>query len=580
MEEIIQKIRTAISGTEFSEKTYAVGGYVRDLIMKRDTMDLDLVVELPEGGRKLAEYLFTRGICTRPVEFDRFGTATVIISGRRIEMVMTRKESYHQFDRKPEVAYGSLQEDIQRRDFTINTLLMSLSSGEILDLTNQGRQDIEKKVIRGVGNPDQLFTDDPLRLLRAVRFSQQLGFKIESATRKAIISHAALLNTISWERKRDEFVRIILTSHAVRGIRQLEATNLLTYLIPELLEIKNLEQDRYHHQDAYTHTLAVLARTPPRLETRLAALLHDIGKGRTMVKDNGGIHFPDHDTVGSAMTDVILKRFRFPGRIRQLVVRLVKDHMMFKQAGSNGEKLSEIFLFHLLRKSSSEQNSLLDLVNADNVCRAPEFRLPHQILGIRKRLEQMKNSLTSTDFPVKGKDIIEYFGIDPGEKVGILLAKARKIWLDQPESDSRLILNELQKEEEMEEKESKVTEKVREGVTKAYELGEDLVQALTRITKEVIHTAKDEELSTKEKLLKLANEALEGAKQGAKAAQPTTEEFLKKASKVIGETIKENAPKVASFTQDALKGFYEGARDVYVSKKPQSKKPCCKDEKE
>ncbi|MBN1948147.1 MAG: hypothetical protein JW784_00225, partial [Candidatus Cloacimonetes bacterium] len=136
----------------------------------------------------------------------------------------------------------------------------------------------------------------------------------------------------------------------------------------------------------------------------------------------------------------------------------------------------------------------------------------------------------------------------------------------------------LKKEEEMEEKESKVTEKVRESVSKAYELGEDLVQALTKITKEVVHTAKDEDLSTKEKLLKLANEALEGAKQGAKNAQPATEEFLKKASKVIGETIKENAPKVASFTQDALKGFYEGARDVYVSKKPHSKKSCRQDE--
>jgi len=181
--------------------------------------------------------------------------------------------------------------------------------------------------------------------------------------------------------------------------------------------------------------------------------------------------------------------------------------------------------------------------------------------------------LTKQISPVKGIDIINYFNIEPGRSVGELLKKTRKIWLEHPNWDKIKILDQINyREEFMENKENKITEAVKDGVIKAYDLGEDVVQAIGKVTKEIISTAKEEDLSTKEKVQKLAQEALEGAKQGIKKAQPPTEEYLKKAGKSIVEAIKVAAPKVSHFAQDALKGVYEGAKDVYDQKKEDKEK--------
>ncbi|RLC50195.1 MAG: tRNA nucleotidyltransferase, partial [Candidatus Cloacimonadota bacterium] len=201
MENVLKKIADAIVGTEFENKTFAVGGYVRDLLMKRQTEDLDIVVNLKNGGIKLAKFLFEKGISSKPIVYENFGTAMVKIAGYQIEFVMTRRESYRDKNRKPEVEFGTLEEDVFRRDFTINSLLLNISANEILDLTGKGKSDIQNGIIRSTSDPKIIFGEDPLRMLRAVRFAVQLDFEIEKETQKGIIENASKLQFISAERK-------------------------------------------------------------------------------------------------------------------------------------------------------------------------------------------------------------------------------------------------------------------------------------------------------------------------------------------------------------------------------------------
>jgi len=570
--EIRKKLADALKGTIFYDKTYIVGGFVRDKLRDQPNKDIDLVVELQDGGIKLAEFLYQKGLTNKPVIFKRFSTATAIMQDLQLEFVMTRKESYRNDSRKPAVGMGTLQEDVFRRDFTINALLLKIASGEIFDLTGKGRADIENKIIRTTSNPDLLFQEDPLRMLRAVRFAVSLNFTIEDQTFRAIKKQTAELDKISWERKRDEFSRILLSDDPIKGIRLLLKCGLLKELIPELIPLIGQKQNKYHVDDVFDHTLEVMDHTSAYLELRLAALLHDIAKPHCLSFDKNGVHFYGHEKSGADISKQILQRFKYSGKISNLVCKLILNHMKLKTAGKEGEKISDKNLKKIILDWQSELDTYLELVNADNICHAQEYAMPKQIPELKKRINLLKKGLTKAEFPVRGKDILDSFKLKPGKQVGELLNKSKEIWLDNPAWGKHKILKYLKYEEgKMEINESKVTKKVREGVIKAYDLGEDLVQAVGRITREIISTSKEEDLSSKEKVQKLVNEALEGAKQGIKTAQPSTEDFMKKASRSIGDAVKVAAPKVAHFAQEALKGIYEGAKDVYESKKGEKK---------
>ena len=231
MEKIISIIADAIKGSEFEGNAYIVGGYVRDEVMGKISNDLDIVVALNKGGIRLAEYLFQKGVSTNPVIFKNFGTAFVLIDHHKVEFVMARQESYRGGDRKPEVEAGSIKDDIFRRDFTINSLLMDIVSREIIDLTGHGIKDINAKIIRGTSDLDKLFSDDPLRMLRGVRFSVQLDFSIEEQTYGKIKQHSPKLKYISWERRRDEFQKIMISPDPVKGIKMLFDLNLIRNMI-------------------------------------------------------------------------------------------------------------------------------------------------------------------------------------------------------------------------------------------------------------------------------------------------------------------------------------------------------------
>jgi len=446
MEKIIEKISAAIIGTEFENKTFAVGGYVRDLLMKRQTDDIDIVVNLENGGIKLARFLFEKGISSKPVVYENFGTAMVRIDGRQIEFVMTRKESYRDRNRKPEVEFGTLKEDVFRRDFTINSLLLNISSNEILDLTGKGKSDIENKIIRSTSDPKIIFGEDPLRMLRAVRFAVQSDFQIEKNTNKGIIENAFKLQFISAQRQRDELTKILVSEQPARGIKLLDELNLLPFLIPELEKLKGLQQGKYHNLDAFEHTLQVLEKTAPNILLRLAALLHDIGKPLTVSSEGKEIHFYGHEIKSAELAGKILKRLKFSGEKIKVVKIIIENHMRLKNYGKFGEKVSDKTLRKLQRNLGENLDYLLELVHADNQVHAPEYCLPQQIPNVRNRLLEISKNNQLTKLPVDGKDIMLFFGVSENPRVGKLKKAAEEIWLEHPNWGKKRILKTLKNE--------------------------------------------------------------------------------------------------------------------------------------
>lgn len=445
MEQVISTIAKAIKGSKYAGNSYIVGGFVRDRIMGKSSNDLDIVVAVDKGGIGLAERLYRKGVSSHPVIFKNFGTAFVLMENYKVEFVMSRQESYRVGSRKPDVKAGTLEDDIFRRDFTINSLLMNISSGEIIDITGKGKDDIKAKIIRATSEVNKLFTEDPLRMIRAVRFSTQLGFKIEEKTLAGIRSNSDKLSSISWERRRDEFQKILLTQSPVTGIRMLLDLNLMENIIPEFLLLDGMKQNKYHYLDGLEHTLEVLKRTSNNLIVRLAAILHDIGKPIVCTEDSTGIHFYNHDKVGADLSEQILRRLRFPLESVKRVKKLILNHMRLKNSGIKGELISDKGIRRLLLEMNNDFELLLELISADNAAHAEQYRSKDQVTEILRRASEIKINLTKPELPLKGRDIIDYFGIKPGKAVGDLLIQAEDIWLGHPQFDKEVILKELKK---------------------------------------------------------------------------------------------------------------------------------------
>jgi len=281
---VITKIKQAILGTQFEDKTYVAGGFVRDLIMGKDNKDIDIVVELPNGGVELANFLHHAIGASEPTVYNNScGTAQVVIDGEKIEFVMTRKEKYEFGNRTPLCEYGTIYDDVRRRDFTINSILYKISTGEIIDLLG-GKRDIDCGKIRTSSYPDETFQDDPLRIMRAIRFATRLNFEIEEETFYQISKHVFALKMISVERIRDEFNQIIIDPNFKVGMNLLRTSGILDFMCVELSNLYKLGQGKYHTKDAWGHTLDVMKLTKPTLEHRMAALFHDSGKPQTISK--------------------------------------------------------------------------------------------------------------------------------------------------------------------------------------------------------------------------------------------------------------------------------------------------------
>jgi len=404
---------------KFNEKgfnLYSVGGFVRDTIIGRETHDIDMATDaLPQDTKAILEEfgnVYTVG--------QEFGTIGLILGKQTIEITTFRKEIYSTENRKPIVEWGtSLIDDLARRDFTINSIARNELTGEIIDPFN-GVEDIEKKIIRVVGSNDR-FNEDPLRMLRAVRFACQLNFSFN-----VNIDNPERIKIISRERIRDELSKILLTNKASFGIRKLCQTGLMDYIVPEFVALKNIKQGKNHIKDAFEHSLRVLHKSTKidhndrNLIFRLACWLHDIGKPETKIEDDDGVHFYGHHSVGARKARKILYRLRFDRETVDSVSLLVKYHMtpiVLQREIVNG-KIKKRIIMRLVRKVGENNIYLLmDLVKCDiRSSRNPRYKF----MNILTRLvdECMQESPDTLTSPIDGHEIMREFGIKPGKFVG------------------------------------------------------------------------------------------------------------------------------------------------------------------
>ena len=292
---LIERIRTLIKDSLFEGKVYIVGGFVRDAILGNPIKDVDIVVESENGGIAFATWLAYHTGChvqsKNPCIFPTYGVAKMQIysdpelSDIELECVQTRKEKYNKETRNPDTAYGTIEQDAMRRDLTINALYYNISTDEVCDFTHRGLDDIKNHVIRTTGDANLIFDDDPLRILRVVRFANRLGWPIEKNTWVGMITNSKRVRILSQERVTEELNKMLLSDNPSDAIRRLDRCNVLDKVIPALTISKHVYQHLTPKITLYEHTLDVLDKTPKRLETRLAALFHDVGKIKTYDKN-------------------------------------------------------------------------------------------------------------------------------------------------------------------------------------------------------------------------------------------------------------------------------------------------------
>lgn len=422
--ELFQTISEVAKNNQMS--CFVIGGYVRDIILKRDSKDIDIVV-LGDGlflAEKVAEALNVKKVAY----FKNFGTAALKFNDIDVEFVGARKESYSRDSRNPIVEKGTLSEDQDRRDFNINALAISLnksSFGEVIDPFD-GLKDIEKKIIQTPLDPDITFSDDPLRMMRAIRFASQLGFKIEKEAFKAISRNAERLEIISIERIMDELNKIISSDVPSRGFKLLFDSKLLHQFFPEMVDLYGVETiDGKSHKDNFYHTLEVLdniSLNTNNLWLRWAAIMHDIAKPRTKrFNEKSGFTFHGHEDVGARMTAGIFKKFKLPLDSKmKYVQKLVRLHL--RPIALVKGNVTDSAIRRLLFEAGDDIEDLMTLCNADitskNEFKVQKYKNNFEKVSQKLKLVEDKDSVRNFQPPITGAEIIKTFGIEPSKVVG------------------------------------------------------------------------------------------------------------------------------------------------------------------
>ncbi|TVQ84634.1 MAG: HD domain-containing protein [Bacteroidetes bacterium] len=418
---------------------YVVGGWVRDLLLGRNSKDIDIVVI--GSGIKLAHRI-TSGLTKKHKLsiFKNFGTANLRIGDWEIEFVGARKESYRADSRKPIVEDGSLEEDISRRDFTINAMAISLNQNDFGSLIDHygGKKDLENKLIRTPLDPLITYSDDPLRMMRAVRFASQLDFKIDCDSFEAIKSNASRIKIVSMERIMDEFNKILLSPSPGKGLKMLRAAGLLSEFFPELDALHGVEVvDGKAHKDNFFHTIQVLDNLSEKTDDlwlRWSALLHDIAKPATkQFEPEAGWTFHGHEYLGAKMIPGIFKKLKLPLNEKMKYVRkMVLLHLRPIVLSQN--IVTDSAVRRLLFEAGDDIDDLMTLCEAD-ITSANEHKIKQYLKNfqlVREKLKEIeeKDRLRNWQPPISGEDIMETFDIKPGKQVGIIKTAIREAILE------------------------------------------------------------------------------------------------------------------------------------------------------
>lgn len=464
--EVERLMKVVLRGTIFANKTHAVGGYVRDEVLGLDAKDLDVVVEMRDGAEKLTALIHRMF----PVETStprRLGAGYPIwqiafkgdvehqgevfaTEGAVIEFVDSQKEAFPDPEsRQRVVEYGTLQEDIERRDFTVNMLLKDLTTGEVVDLTGTSIRDIQDGVLRGHPGVDfdKILRDDPLRMIRLVRFQAKYGWRVPMSVLKAVRRNASRIEIVSGERIQGELVKVMEIGKLAQAIKMMKAVGLLQYVLPEIQAMSGVEHEysRGSHQegDVLRHTLGVLQNAKPGVESQLAALLHDVGKPASQEVIGGLIKFLGHEKVSGELAEGILRRLKFDGATIKRVRAIVENHMRPHHL-TRDENAGPSALRRFIRDVGAELvDAVLDLAEADSLGTLPPSNM---IPDLRREIDALRVPVQKADeLPVDGSDVQKVLGIGPGRQVGEALKYLRDKQFEMIQNGQEMTVNDAAK---------------------------------------------------------------------------------------------------------------------------------------
>lgn len=410
---------------------YLVGGYIRDRLLRRKSNDIDIVMEIDalSFAKRFASFYHL----PLPVFYGRFGTAMIEVSGIKIEFATARKESYPDNSRKPDVERATIEEDFARRDFTVNAIAQNLITGEFIDFFN-GYDDIKKKIIRTPVSPEKTFYDDPLRILRGIRFATKLRFEIEKETLEGMKKNVSRLSIVSMERISEEILKILETKTPSRGFYLMDEIGALGIILPEVAALKEKMTD-HACKELFTHTLRVLDNISIHTKDiyiKMAALLHDIGKPVTFKAENGKVSFHRHEFIGQKMASQICRRLHISEEKSKFIGKMIKYHLRPHLLAK--ENPTDKALRRFIKEIGKDMKPLFLLAKADLTSHNPlRVKIALERLGLlEERIKEInkKDKISSFKLAVDGYVIMELFGISQGRKVGEIKQRLETLVLD------------------------------------------------------------------------------------------------------------------------------------------------------